>query len=165
MRADTGDSSPGDATMTMTSVDERKRLARRSLEMWASKDRIVPEEILAADYRNHQEPDAAGTVATLHLKGWKALVEEIHNAFSDFEVVVFNQLAEGDMVATRWQSTATNVGPLLGHPATGKRATWTGVQIDRFADGKIAESWVNWDKYRMFDELGYLGQRLSEQKR
>jgi hypothetical protein len=34
--------------------------------------------------------------------------------------------------------------------------TWTGVQIDRIADGKIVESWVDWDKYRLFETLGFL---------
>jgi hypothetical protein len=29
-------------------------------------------------------------------------------------------------------------------------------QIDRIADGKIVESWVDWDKYRLFETLGFL---------
>ena len=36
------------------------------------------------------------------------------------------------------------------------RVKWTGVQIDRFENGKIIESWVDWDKYRLFEELGFL---------
>ncbi len=33
---------------------------------------------------------------------------------------------------------------------TNKEVTWTGVSIDRFENGKIVESWVDWDKYRLF---------------
>jgi predicted ester cyclase len=60
------------------------------------------------------------------------------------------------LAATRWQFSATQTGDYLGHPPTGRRATWTGVQIDRFENGRIAESWVDWDKYRLFEALGFL---------
>jgi len=71
-------------------------------------------------------------------------------------VRILLQIAEGDLVATRWQFTAIQTGEYLGHPPTGKEATWTGVQIDRFGDGRIVESWVDWDKFRLFEQLGYL---------
>ncbi len=35
-----------------------------------------------------------------------------------------------------------------------KEVTWTSIQIDRFENGRIAESWVDWDKYRLFAQLG-----------
>jgi predicted ester cyclase len=42
----------------------------------------------------------------------------------------------------------------MGVAPTGKRATWTGIAIDRIAGGKIAESWVNWDMLGMLQQLG-----------
>jgi predicted ester cyclase len=137
-------------------LDEGKSLARRSLEMWASDNTDNPEDVFAADYVNHQESAAACGVKDLDLAGWKAVVEDNHRAFSDFQVRILIQIAEGDRVATRWQFSATQTGPYLGHAPTGKRAAWTGVQIDRFENGKIVESWVDWDKFRLFTELGFL---------
>jgi len=137
--------------------DDDKVLARRSLEMWASDNTDRPEDIFAETYVNHQESDAKGGVSSLDLAGWKAVVEDNRRAFSDFQVRILVQIAEGDLVATRWRFSATHTGDYLGHPATGKRASWTGVQIDRFDKGKIVESWVDWDKYRLFEELGFLG--------
>jgi predicted ester cyclase len=90
------------------------------------------------------------------LQGWKEVVHDNRRAFSNFQVQILMQIAEGELVATRWQFTARNTGVYLGHPASGQQATWTGVQIDRFAAGKIVESWVDWDKYRLFAELGFL---------
>lgn len=139
----------------MALADE-KSLARRSLEMWASDNTDRPEDVFAETYVNHQEPDAKGGVTSLDLAGWKAVVADNRRAFSDFQVQIVMQIAEGDLVATRWRFTATHTGAYLGHPPTGKRATWTGVQIDRFDNGKIVESWVDWDKYRLFEELGFL---------
>jgi len=137
-------------------INEMKRLARQSLELWSSESSGRAEDVFAADYLNHQEPAAAGGIKGVNLDGWKAIVAECHTAFSDFDVTILTQVAEGDLVATRWQFEATQTGEYLGHPPSGKRATWTGVQIDRFADGKIAESWVDWDKYRLFEALGFL---------
>ncbi len=139
-------------------LDDEKSLARRSLQMWASNNTDKPEEVFAADYVNHQESAAVGGVKELDLDGWKAVVEDNHRAFSDFQVRILIQIAEGDLVATRWQFSATQTGHYLGHPPTGKRATWTGVQIDRIENGKIVESWVDWDKFRLFTELWDIGE-------
>ena len=79
-----------------------------------------------------------------------------NGAFSNSTVRVLMQIAEGDLVATQWQITATQTGNYLGHAPSGKTVTWTGVSIDRFENGKIAESWVNWEKYSLFEGLGLL---------
>jgi len=84
------------------------------------------------------------------------VVRENHRAFSDFQVEILVQIAEQDLVATRWQFTALQTGVYLGHRPTGKQATWTGVQIDRSDHGKIVASWIDWDKYRLFAEFGFL---------
>ena len=137
-------------------IDEMKRMARESLELWSSDAKGNAEDVFAPSYLNHQEPAAVGGVKGVNLDGWKAIVAECHTAFSDFDVAILTQVAEGDLVATRWQFEGTQTGEYLGRPPSGRRATWTGVQIDRFADGKIVESWVDWDKYRLFEALGFL---------
>ncbi len=138
------------------SFDVEKRLARRSLEMWGSNSSDDPDEVFASDYVNHQEPNAKGGVARVGLERWKAIVAENHSAFSDFQVKILMQIAENELVATRWQFTATQTGTYLGHPPSGEQATWTGVQLDRIVGGRIVESWVDWDKYALFEQLGFL---------
>jgi predicted ester cyclase len=64
------------------------------------------------------------------------------------------QIAEGDLVATRWEFNVVHSGAFMGQAPTGKEITWTGIQIDRFENGRIVESWVDWDKYRFFQGLG-----------
>ena len=137
-------------------LDDMKALARRSLDMWASGNTDNPAEVFAPSYVNHQESAAVGGARPLTLDDWRAVVAENHRAFSDFRVSILMQIAEGDVVATRWQFTAKHSGAYLGQGPTGRQATWTGVQIDRCADGRIVESWVDWDKYRLFETLGFL---------
>ena len=79
------------------------------------------------------------------------------------------QIAEGDMVATRWEFSGTNTGAYTGRPPTGRTVTRTGVQIERIeasgtaaggigaggiGGGKIAESCVDWDMHRQFKGVG-----------
>jgi predicted ester cyclase len=66
------------------------------------------------------------------------------------------QIAEADLVASRYRFTATHTGEYMGTPPTHREVTWTGIQIDRFANGK-AESWVAWDKFGFLHGLGMVG--------
>lgn len=135
-------------------MDEMKALAQRSLRMWSSTVKDNPDEVFLAGYMNHQQPLADGGVATVDLAQWRAIVEANHIAFPDLSVDIMSQVGEGDRVATMWRFSATQTGPYEGQAPTGRKVSWTGIQIDRFDDGKIAESWVVWDKYTMFSTLG-----------
>ena len=138
------------------SIDGHKALSRRALNMWASGNEDNPDAIFTANYVNHQEPSVAGGIKALDLAAWQDLVRHFHQAFSRSRVDILMQIAEGDLVATHWQFTAVHSGTYRGKPPTGKEITWTGIEIDRFENGRIAESWVNWDKYRVFEEVGLI---------
>jgi hypothetical protein len=38
--------------------------------------------------------------------------------------------------------------------ATTKELSWTGICIDRVSEGRIVESWANWDMLGMMQQLG-----------
>jgi predicted ester cyclase len=42
----------------------------------------------------------------------------------------------------------------MGIPATGKQVTVTGISIERIADRKIAETWVNFDLLGLLQQIG-----------
>lgn len=136
--------------------EQNKQLARRSLEFWASGNSDDADEVFSPSYVNHQEPSIEGDVKDLGLQEWKALVAGYHAAFSQSQVRILMQIVEDDLIATRWEFTARNTGDYAGHAPTGKTAVWTGIQIDRVRDGRIVESWIDWDKYRLLETLGLL---------
>ena len=136
------------------SDDSFKGMSRRSIEMWSSNNSERPEDIFTENYINHQEPDVEGGTSDKSLEAWKELVSGYHEAFSDSKVRVLMQIANQDLVATRWEFTATHSGDFMGVSPTGMQVSWTGVQIDRFQGDKIVESWVNWDKFSLFEGLG-----------
>jgi predicted ester cyclase len=53
---------------------------------------------------------------------------------------VEEQLAQDDLVATRWTSRGTQTGVLMGSEPTGKQVSVSGATISRLADGKLVES-------------------------
>jgi steroid delta-isomerase-like uncharacterized protein len=89
--------------------------------------------------------------------GYEAYREEIsayRAAFPDLRYTVEDQLAEGDLVASRWTVRGTHRGELMGIAPTGKEIGLTGITIQRFANGKIAEEWWNWDTLGLMQQLG-----------
>lgn len=111
--------------------------------MWGSNNSINPDDLIATNYVNHQLPDAKGGVSTMQPEEWKALLVEFHEAFTDATVKIYEQVAENDLVASRWEFVATQAKEFKGISSSGKTTNWRGIQIDRFEGGKIAESWVS----------------------
>jgi predicted ester cyclase len=84
------------------------------------------------------------------------MVGMLASAFSDNEVTVDDQIAEGDKVVTRWSSKGTHSGEFFGIPATGKRVAGKGIGISRIVDGKIVEEWGESDMLGMMQQLGVI---------
>ncbi|WP_170326955.1 ester cyclase [Ruegeria arenilitoris] len=143
----------GSVMAQQTDNSAAKDLSRQAVEMWAAES-TIDESIFAAGYQNHQAPLATGGTGSVDLSTWASIVAENHKAFPDLKVEIFGQVAEGDRVSTHWRFYGTQKGAYLGKPASGKQVDWTGVQIDRIANGKIAESWVVWDYFTLRHELG-----------
>lgn len=147
---------PEHLNKSQTSLEQNKALSRQSLEMWSSHNTIKPEQVFITNYVNHQIPSLDGKVAAENVKQWKELVSTYHHSFSKSDVKILLQVAEKQFVTTYWQITATQSKEYLGVSPTGKSIAWSGVEIDRFENNKIAESWVIWDMYSMFTQLGVI---------
>jgi predicted ester cyclase len=133
---------------------DHKATSRHLLELWGDNALHKAADYLATNYVNHQMPDAAGGTSSKSLGEWKALVADFHKGFSDVKMEVLLQVAEGDYVCSRWRLTAKHTGTFRDLAPTGKTSTWTGVHTDRYAGGKLVESWVDWDKYSFLERLG-----------
>jgi steroid delta-isomerase-like uncharacterized protein len=132
--------------------EQNKAAARRFFEAWSSGDLDAYDEIMAADYQDHdtQNPNAG----IRGPEGAKRTAEMYRAAFPDTHFEVEAQFADGDYVITRWTASGTQEGELMGMPASGKRVEVTGIAVDRFEGGKIAEGWNNWDTLGMLQQLG-----------
>ena len=82
------------------------------------------------------------------------LLTMYRTAFPDIQFTVEEQVAEGDMVVTRWSARGTHLGTLRGIPPTGKQVTVTGMIMERYCDGRPRRSWMNWDGLGLMQQLG-----------
>jgi steroid delta-isomerase-like uncharacterized protein len=110
------------------------------------------DELVARD-AIFNDPNVPGGKVT-GLEGGKQLVQIYRTAFPDLRITVNDQVAEGDKVVTRWTATGTHKGELMGIAPTGKQATVTGIDIERFQDGKLVENYTNYDMLGMLQQLG-----------
>ena len=122
----------------MSSAEENKVLVRRFLEAQANADPHALEELLAPDFVDHslqpdQEPGREGFIRS---------VAEEPAIFSDLRVNIYDQVAEGDKVTTRftWRRVHDR-GEFLGLAPTGMEITTTAIVINRVSGGKIVEEW------------------------
>ena len=133
---------------------DRKDTSRSFLELWGDNSPHTPDDFVSEDYVNHQFPDATGGTASLSLQEYRALLTGFHAGFSAIKFEPLLQVAEGDVVCTRWRMTAVHSGRFADLEPTGKTTSWTGVQTDRYDGDKIVETWCEWDKYSFLEGLG-----------
>ena len=119
----------------MSVEEENKALCNRRMEAMSNGDLDALDEVHA--------PDLAQEV--------KERVIKIRRAFPDYHGTNVIQLAEGDLVATRFVFYGTHLSEFEGLAPSGERLTFQGLAIDRVVDGKIVESWVEFNIYELLD--------------
>ena len=124
------------------SKESNKILARRIVEeMWNTQNLQVVDEVYAPEF-------GGGHAAA------KQFVSANLAAFPDLEISIQDQIAENDLVVTRYMMRATHQGEFANIPPTGKSFMITGIEMHRFADGKLVELWNSVDLLGMLQQLG-----------
>lgn len=129
--------------------EEHKAIVRRFFDdVWNGQKLEVVDDVFAATVLLNGQPVPREAI--------KQLVAARRVAFPDIQVVVEDQVAEGDKVSTRRTWQATHRGPYRGITATGRRVKWTQISIVRLAQGRIVEDWPVSDELGILQQLGHL---------
>ena len=131
--------------------EENKAVFRRYVEEVGNEGRLELADEIFDRYLAHQ---ADGSVLERGPEDVKRFMGEFRQAFPDFHSTVEDQIAEGDRVVTRWTMRGTHEGEFRGIPPTGSKLEITGIGIFRFSEGKVVESWDNFDQLGMMRQLG-----------
>ncbi len=130
---------------------ENKLLVLRvKKQFWTDRDIAGLDETHHANAIGHDNTQPGGERT---YESYKQACIEFLTVFPDLGFTVDSIFAEGDKVVVRWTATGTQRGELMGIPASGKYATYTGMTIYRIADGKIAESWWAYDAMGMVQQI------------
>ena len=137
-------------------VNENKALIRRWLDEVLTQGYTVRvDEIFAPNYVLHG-PSLAQEVHGR--EGIGRYVATLRAASPDLRFTVEDQIAEGDMVVTRWSASGTHQERFLDFPPTGNQMAMTGIEFDRVVDGKIDEAWVS---YHLFADSTIYSDRVK----
>jgi predicted ester cyclase len=85
---------------------------------------------------------------------WEGMGRMIYAGCPDGKHAFDETFEIGDRVASRGSFSGTHTGDLMGIPPTGKKVTITFMNIDRFADGKLAEHRSEADMLGLMQQLG-----------
>jgi steroid delta-isomerase-like uncharacterized protein len=123
--------------------------------------RIIEEAINGGDFRCLEElfsdslveHDPHQSAHAPPLQAFKDAVNLFRNAFPDQHTVVEAQIAEGDLVATRWHMAGTHLGPFMGIQPSGNSVVVSGIFFDRLHNGRLVETWANYDLYGLMQQI------------
>ena len=145
------------------STEENKALVRRFYEeVWNRGNTDFAFDVFAEDYVRH---DLRPTEALPGPGGQKRIADDFRAAFPDLKVKVDLVIGEGDFVVGRWTATGTHSGSWGGLEPTGRRATFSAVNIFRFDHGTVVEIWNHRDDLGLREQLGaaiYAGARRED---
>jgi predicted ester cyclase len=151
---------PGEEGALVSSAEENKAIVRRFLEETAKENFDVIDELVGPDFvdlslQPGQEPDR---------EGFKRSLAALIAPFSDVNITIDDQVAEGDKVITWFTGISTHDrGPFMGVAPTGKRNTFTDVVLHRVVGGKILEERSAGDYLSIM--LPALEQQMRERER
>lgn len=133
---------------------DNKAALRRAVEgVWAGPRWDAAEELYADDVR------VETTRADHVIQGRDELAavhETLHASFSDLRMEIGDVIADGDLAAVRWRTTATHSGEAFGLAATGKQVRFLELMMARFADGKATHVWWLLDRAALMAQLGLI---------
>lgn len=117
-------------------VEENKAVFRRYMKMWVTGDTQELGEVIGPGYVGHSgsDPDRDDDAESLkeHIAGY-------HAAYPEVDVVIEDQVAEGDLVFTRMTARSPD------HDSGGEKVA-AGFNASRFSEGKIVEEWALWER-------------------
>jgi predicted ester cyclase len=135
------------------SIKQNKDKERKMVAEALNKGNLaVVDEYLAPDFIYH----GPGGVKVKGIKNYKEFLTSLRTYYPDIHVKIEDIIAEGDMVATRTLSTFTFTGKAGTVKPTGKKVSMTGSILDRFENGKIAETWEQYDRLDLYQQLGLI---------
>ena len=135
--------------------------SRRAIEEAFGQGKVeVLDEVCAEDFVGH-DPLSGDQ----DLDAVKETIGAYRGAFPDLTFTIEDAIESGDKVAIRWRAVGTFENEFMGQAPTGERGEPTeGISIDRFDDdGKLAETWNQWDTLGFMREIGMIPEGASAQ--
>lgn len=134
------------------SVEHNKAVSRRWIDVFNARDNAAEADVRGPDYVAHAP--ASLEPAPLDSEAWTRFLADFVAAFPDLHLTVESAVGEGDLVAQRITFAGTHTGEFQGLPPTHKHVTFSGLELNRFVDGRVVEHWFQMDALSLLQQLG-----------
>jgi predicted ester cyclase len=146
----------------VSSAEKNKAIVRRFEEELAKGNLDVIDELLAPDFIDRALVPGQGPTR----EDFKRSSEEFLGVFTYTSYTIEEQIAEGDMVVTKFRASGVRRGELArlppGGAPSGEEETLEGIRIHRISEGKITEEWSTLDARPVWEDLA---QEIRERER
>jgi steroid delta-isomerase-like uncharacterized protein len=134
-----------------TTTHENIAVSRRLVEEAFSQGKLdLVDELTAENYVDHDP-----VVGDQDRESVKQTIASYREAFPDLTFTIKDVFAADDKVVIRWRAEGTFEHAFMGQEPTGEKGEPVdGIGIDRYVDGKVAESWGQWDTLRFMRNIG-----------
>jgi len=148
------DTTSGNASQASasTSSEHNKGVSRRWIKVFNDRDQAGEADIRGQEYVAHAP--ASLEPAPLDSEAWTRFLSGFVDGFPDLRLTVEDAVGEGDLVAQRVHFAGTHTGVFQGLPPTHKKVSFSGLELNRFVDGRVAEHWFQMDALTLLQQLG-----------
>lgn len=142
----------------MATAKENEKIARRfTEEIWEKQNFDSIDEFVAEDFVLH---DSSMPEPLRGRDEYREMAEE-GASIIDGPIETDQLIVTGDWVVARWTRRGTHTGNVMGIEPTNEEVTVTGIEINRFEDGKLVEAWHEVNIFGMLMQIGALPEDLS----
>jgi predicted ester cyclase len=134
------------------SVEHNKAASRRWIEVFNERDDAGEADVRGPAYTAHAP--ASLEPAPLDSEAWTRFLAGFVEAFPDLQLSVEDAVGEGDLVAQRVHFRGTHTGEFQGLPPTQRKVSFSGLELNRFVDGRVSEHWFQMDALGLLQQLG-----------
>ena len=126
-----------------------KDVARRYYEeIFQRRNLDALDQVISPDFRGY-----SASFGEYTRNDMRRDIQRDHNNMPSDEIVIDEQVAEGDRVTTRWTYRWKHDTSLFGEKPTHRWLSMEGVHIDQIADGKIVQRWEIKDFFGVAKQL------------
>lgn len=126
-------------------------LERLYADVWNGTDPGTADEFVHEEFFIHDRALAA-TLQGPRL--YKALASDTREIFPDMTIMIEDMVTAEERVAVRWTMTGTHQGEMFGVEPTGRQVKLSAIEINRFEEGKLIETWTQSDQLGLLKQLG-----------
>ena len=133
------------------SEEQNASIVKRTVDLINQQRLSQLAELTHLNFKRHDLagalPEVSGTDGPVNL------VQMVLRAIPDIHYEIVQIVASNDRVAVHLRGTGTHRGEFLGVAGTGKRIERNGINIYRFQDGKVIETWQLLDVWGLMRQM------------